>query len=76
MSRLLGYVKVGRKHLYLYDDKNLPYEGNFVCLLDFYVHYQYQGRGIGTRLLQFMLESERIESAYQVSFLDSIRSLK
>lgn len=68
VSRLLGYLKIGQKHLYLYDDKTNPYEGTFICLLDFYVHYQSQGRGTGTRLFNFMLENECIESPSQVNY--------
>lgn len=46
----------------------IPYEGNFVCLLDFYVHYSFQRRGIGKRLFEFMMENERIEMPYQIAF--------
>lgn len=43
-----------------------PYEGSFVCLLDFYVHYSLQRKGIGSRLFEFMLENEHVSGAHQI----------
>lgn len=64
----MAYLKVGKKHLYLYDEKMIPYEGSFICLLDFYVHSQYQRRGIGYRFFNAIIENEHIDSPFQVSF--------
>lgn len=66
----MGILRIGRKQLYLYDNNMIPYEGNFVCVLDFYIHYSFQRRGIGNRLFNFMMENERIEMAYQIGFDD------
>jgi len=66
-SYLLGFLKVGRKQLFLFDKNLQPYEGSFVCLLDFYVHYSHQRKGIGSRLFQFMMDSERVQEAYQIA---------
>lgn len=59
---------MGRKQLYLFDKKMRPYEGNFVCLLDFYVHYtkHEELQPIGARLFTFMMESEGVEHAFQI----------
>jgi GNAT superfamily N-acetyltransferase len=65
-SRLMAFLKVGRKHLFLYDKRMQPYEGTFICLLDFYVHYAHQRKGIGTALFKFMMESERVEEPCEV----------
>ncbi|KAI1715575.1 GNAT acetyltransferase, mec-17 domain-containing protein [Ditylenchus destructor] len=66
VSRITGYIKVGRKQLYLFDNSMRPYEGSFVCLLDFYVHYSLQRKGIGSRLFEFMLENEHVSGAHQI----------
>lgn len=57
-SKLLGFVKVGRKKLFLYDSQMQTYEGEILCLLDFYVHYSVQRRGIGKELIDYMLAQE------------------
>lgn len=46
----------------------IPYEGSFVCVLDFYVHYSVQRHGIGSRLFEFMMENERIDAPHQIAF--------
>jgi alpha-tubulin N-acetyltransferase 1 len=71
-SKLLGYVRVGRKSLYLYDKNQAAYEGEFVCILDVYVHQvslsykkidnikfkAHQRRGIGSKLFNFIMQME------------------
>uniref|UniRef100_A0A915DDZ1 N-acetyltransferase domain-containing protein n=1 Tax=Ditylenchus dipsaci TaxID=166011 RepID=A0A915DDZ1_9BILA len=54
VSRLLGYLKVGRKQLYIFDKKMNPYEGNF--------------KGVGTQLFSFMMESEHVDKPGQLAF--------
>uniref|UniRef100_A0A7E4VMF2 Alpha-tubulin N-acetyltransferase n=1 Tax=Panagrellus redivivus TaxID=6233 RepID=A0A7E4VMF2_PANRE len=66
VSRLLGYLKVGRKKLFLYDRQMVTYEGEFLSLLDFYVHFHYQRKGIGRALFDMMLKNERV-LPYQVA---------
>uniref|UniRef100_A0AC34RIN6 Alpha-tubulin N-acetyltransferase n=1 Tax=Panagrolaimus sp. JU765 TaxID=591449 RepID=A0AC34RIN6_9BILA len=65
VSILLGFLKVGHKKLFLYDRKMITYEGEFLCLLDFYVHFSHQRKGIGRQLFDHMLKSERVVP-YQV----------
>ncbi|KAK0398302.1 hypothetical protein QR680_002522 [Steinernema hermaphroditum] len=59
VSRLIGLLKVGRKKLFLYDNDRNTYEGELLCLLDFYVHHSGQRKGYGKSLFDFMLQSER-----------------
>ncbi|TMS37881.1 hypothetical protein L596_004721 [Steinernema carpocapsae] len=59
VSRLMGLLKVGRKKLFLYDNDRNTYEGELLCLLDFYVHHASQRKGHGKALFDFMLQSER-----------------
>lgn len=37
----------------------ITYEGEFICLLDFYVHFKHQRNGIGHQLFDHMLKNER-----------------
>ena len=43
----------------------VTYEGEFLCLLDFYVHFNHQRKSIGRQLFDHMLKSERV-LPYQV----------
>jgi alpha-tubulin N-acetyltransferase 1 len=61
VSRFLGILKIGHKKLFLYDRQQKTYEGEFLCLLDFYVHFNYQRKGIGQQLFDCMLKNERIQ---------------
>uniref|UniRef100_A0A914ZUR8 N-acetyltransferase domain-containing protein n=1 Tax=Parascaris univalens TaxID=6257 RepID=A0A914ZUR8_PARUN len=62
MSRLLGMLKVGRKHLFLYDRQMKTYEGELMALLDFYVHFSLQRQGYGKKLFDFMLQCEQVSA--------------
>ncbi|VDK55843.1 unnamed protein product [Anisakis simplex] len=67
VSKLIGMLKVGRKQLFLYDREMKPYEGEFLALLDFYVHFSRQRQGYGKKLFEFMLQYERM-AAHDVAF--------
>lgn len=58
----MGYVKVGRKLLYLYDKNQAAYEGEFVCILDVYVHQAHQRHGVGRRLFDNIFQTENIRA--------------
>uniref|UniRef100_A0AC35U958 Alpha-tubulin N-acetyltransferase n=1 Tax=Rhabditophanes sp. KR3021 TaxID=114890 RepID=A0AC35U958_9BILA len=62
VSKLIGYLKVGRKRLFIYDRDQVTYEGEFLCILDFYVHWKYQRQGNGRKLFDSMLRHERIQA--------------
>uniref|UniRef100_A0A158PCA9 Alpha-tubulin N-acetyltransferase n=1 Tax=Angiostrongylus cantonensis TaxID=6313 RepID=A0A158PCA9_ANGCA len=66
VSRLNGYAKVGRKHLFLYDSEMQTYEGEILCLLDFYVHYAEERKGHGKAIIDYMLQTEHAEP-YQLA---------
>ncbi|KJH47595.1 hypothetical protein DICVIV_06302 [Dictyocaulus viviparus] len=66
ISRLNGFAKVGKKQLFLYDSDMQTYEGEVLCLLDFYVHYDIQGKEGGKSLIDCVLQNEHIEP-YQLA---------
>uniref|UniRef100_A0A0N5AUM4 N-acetyltransferase domain-containing protein n=1 Tax=Syphacia muris TaxID=451379 RepID=A0A0N5AUM4_9BILA len=66
-SRVIGMLKVGRKHLFLYDKELKTYEGELIALLDFYVHMSCQRQGSGKKLFDYMLSSEHCQP-YEIAF--------
>jgi len=58
-ARMLGFLKVGEKHLY-YADRRGYRELNPLCVLDFYVHESCQRAGGGKRLFETMLEHQAL----------------
>ncbi|CAM9277673.1 unnamed protein product [Hapterophycus canaliculatus] len=56
-----GFLRLGRKHLFLYPDGTGPMiERETTCLLDFYVHESVQRQGIGIDLFRSALKEERL----------------
>lgn len=53
---VVGILKVGAKHLYIYDSNGQVHERTPLCVLDFYVHESKQRLGYGKRLFDTMLE--------------------
>jgi alpha-tubulin N-acetyltransferase 1 len=58
-----GYLKVGHKRLFIYDNFGKPTEICPLSVLDFFVLPQFQRRGIGIELFNLMLLNENIEPA-------------
>ncbi|KAK7465998.1 hypothetical protein BaRGS_00037435 [Batillaria attramentaria] len=58
---IIGFLKVGRKRLFVYDRHGQQWEMNPLCVLDFYVHESRQRMGCGRRLFDFMLKSENLQ---------------
>ena len=58
-NRVLGFIKVGNKKLFLRDRNYNYHEVNTLCVLDFYVHESTQRRGIGKQLFDYMLKFEK-----------------
>jgi len=56
LGSVIGILKVGSKHLYVYDTNGQVHERTPLCLLDFYVHESKQRLGYGKRLFDTMLE--------------------
>ncbi|XP_064616591.1 alpha-tubulin N-acetyltransferase 1-like [Liolophura sinensis] len=61
---VIGFIKVGRKKLFVYDNNGVQHEMNPLCVLDFYVHESRQRRGCGRRLFQHMLQSESVKAQH------------
>lgn len=53
---VLGMLKVGMKHLYVFDAGGNNHEVTAKCVLDFYVHESKQRMGLGKKLFQYMLQ--------------------
>ena len=58
-NKVLGFIKVGAKKLFLRDRSYNYHEVNALCVLDFYVHESTQRRGIGKQLFDYMLKFEK-----------------
>ena len=58
-NKVLGFIKVGDKKLFLRDRNFNYHEVNTLCVLDFYVHESTQRKGIGKQLFDFMLNFEK-----------------
>lgn len=52
---VIGMLKVGRKHLFLFDEQNQVHEVQPLCVLDFFVLRDRQRMGYGRRLFDWML---------------------
>ena len=58
-NKVLGFLKVGSKKLFLRDRNYNYHEVNALCVLDFYVYETAQRRGIGKQLFDYMLKFEK-----------------
>jgi alpha-tubulin N-acetyltransferase 1 len=56
LGSVIGFLKVGVKHLYVYDSHGQVHERTPLCVLDFYVHESKQRSGYGKKLFDVMLE--------------------
>jgi alpha-tubulin N-acetyltransferase 1 len=57
----LGFLKVGPRHLFLWDRMGDQHELQPLCLLDFFIYPEYQRKGYGRRLINRMLREENVE---------------
>ena len=57
----IGFIKVGKKHLFIYDEFGKINEMNPLCVLDFYVYEKCQRSGYGKIIFSEMIKSENIE---------------
>uniref|UniRef100_A0A7E4ZVD9 Alpha-tubulin N-acetyltransferase n=1 Tax=Panagrellus redivivus TaxID=6233 RepID=A0A7E4ZVD9_PANRE len=62
-SRILGFLKMSRRKLYLRDNAETQFIISPPCVLDFYVHESVQHQGYGTALFTAMLTSEDCEAS-------------
>jgi len=61
LGSVLGFLKVGKKRLFLLDEIGNHNEMLPLCVLDFYVVENHQRLGSGKHLFEFMLNNERVE---------------
>ncbi|KAJ8738073.1 hypothetical protein PYW08_000668 [Mythimna loreyi] len=54
-GEIIGMLKIGRKHLFLFDSKEIVHEVEPLCVLDFYIVRDRQRMGYGRMLFDFML---------------------
>lgn len=58
---VVGFLKVGKKKLFVYDGNGVQHETEPLCVLDFYVCESCQRRGSGKQLFDVMLRRESIQ---------------
>mmetsp|Transcript_4821 Transcript_4821/g.10402 ORF Transcript_4821/g.10402 Transcript_4821/m.10402 type:complete len:168 (+) Transcript_4821:102-605(+) len=59
-TQMLGFIKIGTKHLYYYAKDGSLTEMDPLCVLDFYVHESCQRMGLGQTLINGMLNVEGV----------------
>lgn len=59
-NKIIGYIKIGYKKLFVYDTLNKINEINPLCLLDFYIYESCQRGGYGKQLFDEMLKDKNI----------------
>ena len=65
---ILGYIKVGQKHIFYQDDDlGKMVEIDPICVLDFFVDPPMQRQGYGKQLFEFMLLQEK-EAPHQLAY--------
>ncbi|CAF3473739.1 unnamed protein product [Rotaria sp. Silwood1] len=66
LGSVIGLLKVGAKHLFVYDSHGQVHERTPLCVLDFFVHESKQRSGYGKKLFEAMLEFEKC-NAYELA---------
>ena len=61
-NKFIGFIKVGYKHLFIYDELGTPREINPLCVLDFYTYEKCQRKGYGKIMFNEMMMKEKIEA--------------
>ena len=61
-NKFIGFIKVGYKHLFIYDEIGIPIEINPLCVLDFYTYETCQRKGYGKIMFSEMLKREKLEA--------------
>jgi alpha-tubulin N-acetyltransferase 1 len=57
----VGFLKVGTRHLFLWDRLGTQHELEPLCLLDFFIYPEQQRKGYGRRLINRMLSEEGLQ---------------
>ena len=61
-NKFIGFIKVGFKHLFIYNEIGVPIEITPLCVLDFYTYESCQRKGYGKIMFSEMLSKEKIEA--------------
>lgn len=64
---VLGMLKVGRKHLFLYSETKQTFECTPLCVLDFFVHESHRRGGLGKRLFDHMLQDQKVRDPHTLA---------
>lgn len=60
--RVVGFLKMGWKNLFIFDTEGSYIKRHCFCCLDFYIHESKQRQGYGKKLFDFMLRVSNITS--------------
>jgi alpha-tubulin N-acetyltransferase 1 len=60
-KKALGFVKIGRRNLFLWDRRGVQHEKNVLCLLDFFTFPSCQRKGYGRKMIDAMLADSSVQ---------------
>lgn len=60
-NKFIGFIKVGKKKLFIYDELGRIHEMSPLCVLDFYTFEGCQRKGYGKQIYTAMINCEGIE---------------
>ncbi|KAK8885130.1 hypothetical protein M9Y10_044259 [Tritrichomonas musculus] len=60
-TKALGFVKIGPRHLFLWDRFGIQHEMQPICLLDFFTYPSEQRKGYGKKMIDRILRDYRLE---------------
>lgn len=58
---VLGFLRVGKRHMKIKDEKNNYSDDHPLCVIDFYVPKQYERQGVGKAIFDKMLYFEKVQ---------------
>ena len=60
-EKILGFLKIGSKPLFVMDVHGHQHEVKPLCVLDFYVVEEMQRKGCGKKLFEFMTHDQNVK---------------
>nr|XP_039269979.1 LOW QUALITY PROTEIN: alpha-tubulin N-acetyltransferase-like [Styela clava] len=63
-GKVVGFIKIGKKQLFVLYRDGKHNEFHPLCVLDFYVHESQQRKGHGLKLFKYMLQTESVEPSH------------
>lgn len=73
---VIGFAKIARKKLVLFDVKGGKKQYEPVCILDFFIDPAYQRQGNGSKLLNYVLQVRRTENVFPCAVAAYYRNWK